>query len=60
MQVFSEFVLMFSTGLVLELFLFPFVAYNKMGWEGMDWIHLAQKRGQWRALMNTMLNPQVP
>jgi hypothetical protein len=23
---------------------------------GVDWIHLAQDRGQWRALVNTVMN----
>jgi hypothetical protein len=23
---------------------------------GIEWIHLAQDRGQWRALMNTIMN----
>jgi hypothetical protein len=31
-----------------------------IGWNGMDWIDLAQDRGQWRALMNTIINLQVP
>jgi hypothetical protein len=25
---------------------------TEIGWGGMDWIHLAQDRDQWRALMN--------
>jgi hypothetical protein len=29
-------------------------------WSGMDWIHLAQYRGQWRALVNTIMNLRVP
>jgi hypothetical protein len=29
-------------------------------WFGMDWIDLAQDRGQWRALVNTVMNFQVP
>jgi hypothetical protein len=31
-------------------------------WDGgdMDWIHLAQDRGQWRALVNTVMNLRVP
>jgi hypothetical protein len=29
-------------------------------WGGMDWIDLAQDRNQWRALMNTAMNPRVP
>jgi hypothetical protein len=33
---------------------------REMGWDGMDGIHLAQDRDQWRALMNTVMNLQVP
>jgi hypothetical protein len=29
-------------------------------WDGMDWIDLAQDRDQWRALVNTVMNLQVP
>jgi hypothetical protein len=31
-----------------------------MGWEGMDWINLAEDRDQWRALLNTVMDLQVP
>jgi hypothetical protein len=31
-----------------------------MGWEGVDWIDLAQDVDQWRALVNTVMNPRVP
>jgi hypothetical protein len=27
-----------------------------MGWDGMDWIELAQDRNQWRTLVNTVMN----
>jgi hypothetical protein len=30
-----------------------------MGWDGMDWIDLAQDMDQWRALVNTMMDLQV-
>jgi hypothetical protein len=33
---------------------------SEIGWGGMDWIHLAQDRDQWRALVNTVMNPRVP
>jgi hypothetical protein len=29
-------------------------------WHGMDWIDLAQDRNQWRALVNTVMDLQVP
>jgi hypothetical protein len=30
------------------------------GWGGMVWIHLAEDRDLWRALVNTVMNIQVP
>jgi hypothetical protein len=33
---------------------------RKMGWDGVDWIDLAQDRDQWRALVNTVMNLRVP
>jgi hypothetical protein len=33
---------------------------KEMGWDGMDWIDLAQDREEWRALVNTVMNLQVP
>jgi hypothetical protein len=32
----------------------------EMGSEGVDWIHLAQDWGRWRALVNTIMNLRVP
>jgi hypothetical protein len=29
-------------------------------WDGMDWIDVAQDRDQWRALVNTVMNFQLP
>jgi hypothetical protein len=36
------------------------VDLRERGWDGMDWIHLAQDRDQWRALVNTVMNLRVP
>jgi hypothetical protein len=33
---------------------------RERGWDGMDWIDLAQDRDQWRALVNTVMNLQLP
>jgi hypothetical protein len=33
---------------------------REIGFEGVDWIHLAQDRDWWRALMNTVMNLWVP
>jgi hypothetical protein len=33
---------------------------REIGWDGMDWIDLAQDRDQWRALVNTAMNLRVP
>jgi hypothetical protein len=33
---------------------------REIGWEGMDWIDLAQDRDQWRALVNAVMNLRVP
>jgi hypothetical protein len=31
---------------------------REIGWGGMDWIHLAQDRDQWKALANMVMNLQ--
>jgi hypothetical protein len=28
---------------------------REIGWEGVDWMHLAQDRDQWRAAVNTVM-----
>jgi hypothetical protein len=33
---------------------------REIGWDGMDWIDLAQDRDQWKALVNTVINLWVP
>jgi hypothetical protein len=33
---------------------------RETGWDGIDWIHLAQDRGRCRALVNTVMNLGVP
>jgi hypothetical protein len=33
---------------------------REIGWDGLDWIALAQDRDQWRALVNTVMNLRVP
>jgi hypothetical protein len=33
---------------------------TEIGWDGMDWIDLAQYRDQWRAIVNMVINLQVP
>jgi hypothetical protein len=33
---------------------------REIGWDGMDWIDLAQDRDRWRALVNTVMNLRVP
>jgi hypothetical protein len=33
---------------------------REIGWDGMGWIDLAQNRDKWRALVNTVMNLQVP
>jgi hypothetical protein len=33
---------------------------REIGWDGMDWIDLAQGRDQWRPFVNTVMNLRVP
>jgi hypothetical protein len=34
--------------------------FREIGWDGVDWIDVAQDRDQWRALVNNVLNLGVP
>jgi hypothetical protein len=31
-----------------------------IGWDGMDWVDVAQDREQWMAVVNTVINLRVP
>jgi hypothetical protein len=33
---------------------------RKIGWDGRDWIDMAQDADQWMALVNTVMNLRVP
>jgi hypothetical protein len=33
---------------------------KEIGWDGVDWIDMAQDRDKWRALVNTVLNLRIP
>jgi hypothetical protein len=32
---------------------------KETGWQSVDWIHLAQEKDQWRALVNKVINVRV-
>jgi hypothetical protein len=32
---------------------------REIGWDGVDWIDMAQDKDQWRALVNTVMNIRV-
>jgi hypothetical protein len=33
---------------------------REVGWDGMDWIDVAQDRDRWKALVNAVMNLRVP
>jgi len=36
------------------------IDFKEIGWEGVNWIHLAQDRDLWHALENMVMNLWVP
>jgi hypothetical protein len=32
---------------------------RKIAWDSVDWIHVAQERDRWRAVVNTVINLRV-
>jgi hypothetical protein len=36
------------------------IILTEIGWDGRDWIDLAQDRDQWKALVNKIMNLRVP
>jgi hypothetical protein len=33
---------------------------REIGWDGVDWMHLAWDRDQWQALLNSVMNGNEP
>jgi hypothetical protein len=52
-----SFILLIKTNLINSIFK---IDLGERGWGGLNWIHLAQDRDQWRALVNMVMNLQVP
>jgi hypothetical protein len=36
------------------------IDHSDIGWDGVDWVDLAQDRDQWRAPVNMLMNLRVP
>jgi hypothetical protein len=36
------------------------IIIQEVGWEGMEWIDLAQERDRWLAVVNAVMNLRVP
>jgi hypothetical protein len=43
-----------------SVYVLPLMSETMLGWDGVDWIDMAQDRDQCRALVNTVLNLRVP
>jgi hypothetical protein len=50
----------YTTALFVIVQEYSIVYLREIGWDGVDWIELAQDMDQWRALVNTVMNLQVP
>jgi hypothetical protein len=46
----------FVFNITFPLFKSVIADLGEIGWNGMDWIHLAHDRDQWQALVNTVMN----
>jgi hypothetical protein len=33
---------------------------REIGWTGVDWMHPADDKDQWRAVVNTVMNLRIP
>jgi hypothetical protein len=42
------------------MYVYILMDLREIGWDGVDWIDMAQDRDQWRAVVNTVLNLRVP
>jgi hypothetical protein len=49
-----------NTKLILYLIMPYMEPVREIGWDGGDWIDLAQDRDQWRALVRAVMNLRVP
>jgi hypothetical protein len=43
-----------------DLSLFLKMDLREIGWDGVDCVDLIQNRDKWRALVNTVMNLQIP
>jgi hypothetical protein len=44
---------------MIQIIIVPFMDLTEIGWEGVDWIDLAQNRDPWRVAVNTVMNLRV-
>jgi hypothetical protein len=56
-QVFSEY---FGFPILMGKPKYSEMDLREVGWDGRDWIDLAQDRDRWRAYVNAVMNLRVP